>query len=165
MKSVNYFGYEVFENGKIKSLKYKKNIKFFMSNSGYYRKQITINNQRKNILLHRILAECFILNPENKPQVNHKNGIKIDNRIENLEWVTRSENQLHSVRTGLRIMPKGIDHKRSKVILQYDKSGIFIKEHHGLNDIARKMKINCGNISQVINKKRISAGGYIWVQK
>jgi len=64
---------------------------------------------------HRLVAYHFIDNPENKPEVNHKNGNKKDNTIFNLEWMTRSENMKHAILTGLKGIKKGIDNGNSKL--------------------------------------------------
>jgi len=79
------------------------------------------NGKPKQYLLHRIIAQVFIPNPETKPQINHINGIKWDNRIENLEWCTQSENMQHAYKTGLKkgysVNPfkKGEGHTLSKL--------------------------------------------------
>lgn len=69
---------------------------------GYLTIDLVVNNKANRRLVHRLVAATYIPNPKNKPEVNHINGIKNDNRVENLEWVTKSENQLHSIRIGLR---------------------------------------------------------------
>jgi hypothetical protein len=82
--------------------------------NGYTPVAITVNGKQVPFLLHRIVANAFIPNPENKPFVNHKNGIKTDNRPENLEWVTRSENAKHAFRIGLQ-SNKGDKHPKHKL--------------------------------------------------
>lgn len=69
---------------------------------GYLIATLKINNKEKKKRVHRLGGQAFILNPLNKPQINHKNGVKADNRVENLEWVTQSENMLHLYATKRR---------------------------------------------------------------
>ena len=80
-----------------------KLVLFWITTKGYCRCSISINGISKKYLVHRLVAEAFIPNNENKLQVNHINCVKTDNRVENLEWVTNYENYLHSVENGLQV--------------------------------------------------------------
>ena len=116
-------------NRKIKNLGLRKH------SGGYLYFQITIKGKSKNLTYHRILAQHFISNPENKPFVNHKDGNKLNNTLGNLEWVTASENMRHAYNLGLEVGRKGEKHHNSKYteediknIKLLFKNGISIKE-------------------------------------
>ncbi len=110
--------YEIREDGQIKTvktgriLKANPNGKYWKLGRGYL--SVHVRGQ-KRIRIHRALAEAFIPNPEKKPQVNHKDGDTLNNNLENLEWCTSSENQLHAFKLGLRKSMRGSDHPRSKL--------------------------------------------------
>ena len=93
----------------------EKILKLNYTKSGYVTINLIKNYKTKTFKIHRLVALHFIPNPENKPQVNHKNGIKTDNRVENLEWVTNSENQYHSYAIGLRFGLRGENHNMVKL--------------------------------------------------
>jgi hypothetical protein len=94
--------YAVSNLGNVKSL--KKKINLSLIDDRYLIVNFSKGNVKKKQLVHRLVAEAFIPNPENKPCINHKDGNKHNNRVENLEWCNQSENVLHGYRTGLRDM-------------------------------------------------------------
>ena len=100
---------------------------------------------------HRIIAECFIPNPYNKHDVNHINGIKTDNRAENLEWSTRSENVVHAYKTGLELPVIGVNHHSSKLD---DESVRYIRQSNKSNyRLAKELGVDPSTIRDARNKK------------
>lgn len=156
--------YSIDKNGIIKSYHRKKVsvLKPYINKDGYYTTDLSKNKVRKKFLVHRLVGLNFIPNPENKPEINHKNGIKTDNRIENLEWTTRSENELHAYKTGLANI-NALAEKNSKRVLQIDrKTGNIVEEFKSIRDAEKQTGIWNTSISVVCNKKQKTAGKFIW---
>ena len=115
-----------------------------------------INSHTKRTGVHRLVATAFIPNPDNKPMVNHKNGIKTDNHVKNLEWVTRIENARHSFDTGLQVNPKGQDHSCAKLTEQdvldirskYQPCGVY-----SALTLSKEYNISLTQIKDIINRK------------
>lgn len=117
--------------------------------------QVHISNTRKAV--HRLLAQHFIPNPENKPHVNHKDGNKLNYHIDNLEWSTRSENSQHAIDTGLNSC--------AKPIKQYTLDGQFVSEYKSISEACRALNIpiNCVTmIARSCDKKVRYAYKFIW---
>jgi len=141
-------------NGKRKTV-----IKLFISKRGYYRYHA--KRFRKNFGIHRLVAEAFIENSENKPEVNHIDGNKLNNAASNLEWVTASENHKHAFRAGLqynsvkqRAKASVLGKSKAKLVIQSDKTGKIIKLHKSVTEAARCLSMNERNVGRYCRGER-----------
>jgi len=138
-----------------------------INSSGYMKVELYKNKISKIYYVHRLVALTFIPNPTNKPQVNHKDGNKLNNSLNNLEWVTRSENQKHAIKLGLRtpspmIGKKGKFNCNSKPINQCDIEGNIIRKWDSIADAARFYCCSQSSISNVLRGYRKTCKGYVW---
>lgn len=172
LKEIKDFpGYFVSDVGDVYSYKYgtlKKRNTIVNKRTGYVLVVLCKNNKAQTKTVHRLVAQAFINNPDNKPEVNHKNGIRNDNRVENLEWATNSENQLHSFKILGRkptwLGKCGKNNPRSKIIQQI-KNGKIIAEFYGARE-AEKLTGTCYVcIINCCNGKLKTAGKYQWKYK
>lgn len=165
--------YEVSNLGNVKSVKFlvtkgskrerplRKNIDRY----GYFRVVLSSLNTQKDLLVHRLVAIAFIDNPENKPTVNHKDGIKKNNLWTNLEWATVKENTVHSWKNGLSKSRAGHENPQSKSVIMINpiiNIGCVFGSIHEAN---RYTKINCSDIRRAANGNFKQAGGYEWKYK
>lgn len=161
--------YQVSSLGRIKSL-YRWNgkafysrehiIKSYINKNGYVYIALMKNNKNKNCRLHRLVAEAFIPNPENKLQINHIDGNKQNNRVDNLEWCTASENIQHAYDNNLN------NNDKQKIkIAQYDMNGNLLNVYQSLIEASNKTGVHLSKISLCINNKykyRNKKEKYIW---
>lgn len=148
--------YIISDEGIIKNIATDRIINPWLNNNSYYYVTLNLEGTRKNYRVHRLVAEKFIPNPNNLPQVNHKDGDKRNNKADNLEWCDSSYNVQHAIRQGL--IPLGVNNKRSK-LSQEDVD--YIKQHcvkrdkeFGCAGLGRRFNVDKKVIYNVIYDKR-----------
>jgi hypothetical protein len=169
---VGYEGlYKISNLGRVKALnkngnnKKKDIIRIQRVNQfGYLTFNICKNNKKKFIQIHRLVAESFIPNPENKPEVNHKKGIKTDNRVSELEWSTRIENASHSYyvlnnKSGIKKAQKKANEVNT-IFKENEIKNVLIKRASGISciEIAKEYGVNRVTITKVIRENKVKFG-------
>jgi len=153
----NLWNIKSFKRGMEYQLKLRKN------GDWYY---IVTTGDRKTVRVHRMVAEMFIPNPEWKKCINHKNWIRTDNVVENLEWCTYGENELHKYRIlwvkPIRRWKLWIEHNRSKKVTQLDLEWNIIKLWDSVSDIERILWYKITNIACCCRGKVKTSNWFIW---
>lgn len=173
--------YQISNYGRLKSFKVNKHgqILKLTNKKGDYLTFVLCGKSKENksTRIHRLVAETFLANPNNLPEVNHIDGNKQNNNVKNLEWVTRKENRLHSMTVLHPHQNDGMiyynQHIRPKPIIQMDLKGNTISEFESAEMASKQTGVCARNILQVANKTpfnkkgllRKSAGGYKWAFK
>lgn len=150
--------YQVSNLGQVKSLNYnhtgkEKIRKLDISNKGYKCILLVKNGKKKKKTIHRLVAETFISNPKNKPQVNHIDGNKENNCVANLEWTTNSENEKHAYNNNLKHKLFGKNNGKSKAIIQYDLQWNFIKEYETIRQASKETNMGITTIIYILKGK------------
>ena len=147
--------YSVSDDGKVINDTTKKEMSQ-RTQQGYKHVGLTINKKAKSCRVHRLVAIAFIPNPENKPYVNHINGIRSDNRVENLEWVTPAENTQHAVATGL------MQPTRERTVVQYSLEGNKLNIYCSISEAARQTNSLVEKIVQCCQHQRKTHNNFQW---
>lgn len=124
--------------------------------AGYIRVDLNKNGKRKLKSVHRLVAGAFLPNTENKPEVNHIDGNKKNNILENLEWVTRSENMKHAVDRKLVTHLHDESEKQKKTVFQFDREGNLLNKFESLTEASNKTGVSTAYISQLCTGARMT---------
>jgi hypothetical protein len=158
-KSLDFLGYPdymVSNMGKVKSLKFGKEkiLRQCKLKDGYLYVSLSKNNKQKTFKVHRLVAQMFIPNPYNLPQVNHKNEIKTDNNVNNLEWCTASYNNSYGTRLERVSKTSG-----KKIIGTNEKETLTF---NSAREAGRNFNKTSSNIISCANGNLNTAYGYVW---
>lgn len=126
------------------------------TNFGYKLVHLSVNGHSKYFRVHRLVAAAFIPNPDNLPQINHRDEDKQNNNVNNLEWCSSKYN----VNYGTRGIRAGI--KRGNPVIQKSIDGTMVRKFHSIQNASKVTGISAGNIWSMLNGKRNNAGGYLW---
>ena len=149
--------YEVSNKGRVR--RNGKILKPTLLNNGYLRVELHKQKTEKQVLVHRLVAMTFILNPNNLPCVNHKDEDKTNNAVDNLEWCTHEYNTNYGTRNERASI------NLSKPILQFDLQGSFIKEWSSGIEAEEFTKISRASICSCCKGNLKTAGGFVWKYK
>lgn len=164
--------YQVSSEGRVKSLERKvpkwdgwrtvkeRILKPVFSSNGYLTVPLYAGGKQKTLKIHRLVCQAFHENPENKPEVNHINEIKTDNRACNLEWCTTKENCNHGTRN--ERVAKGVSKALSKQVGQYTRDGELIKIWTSAREAQRQAGFSQSHISAAARGKLKTHKSFVW---
>jgi hypothetical protein len=166
---IGYEGsYQVSNLGNVRSLNYRRqgfaqNLVPKLSNRGYYHVHLRKDGKVKDFTIHRLVAMMFLPNFRELPEINHINEVKTDNRVENLEWCTRSQNVRHSLPDTRRPNTRRPRKRaRNEPIIQSDSHGSIVKTWDNVREIELATKMSAWSIYQCCEGKRKTAYGFKW---
>ena len=151
-----YSNYEVNQFGEIRHKMRKKVLKPRSNNGGYQYVNFKINGKNINFAVHRIVANAFIPNPNGYTEVNHKDYNKKNNCVDNLEWVSSSQNKQHAYQK------KENKKSRGKQVEQYSKNGEYLKTYDSISEAAKELNCSIAAISNCCLGRTKTSQGFQW---
>jgi len=162
-KIIGFDNYEIYSDGRVFSRTLSRFLKMKKIGKGYRGYCLTNEAGKHYLYAHRLVAQGFIPNPEDKPQVNHKNGVKTDNCVDNLEWNSSSENLKHAFATGLKNNRHLIGNINTvRKVKQIDLDGSVLRIWNSIAEAGRELGCWPQNISLAATGKLKTSAGFQW---